>query len=70
MSRTIDIVRRMVDAGSANVLMGNHEFNVIGFALRGSSRKHLIIRTERSVRQHASVSAGCPDQSRRHRDLV
>ena len=28
---TIDIARRMVDAGSAQITLGNHEFNAIAY---------------------------------------
>ena len=30
---SVDLVRRMVDAGSAQAIMGNHEFNAIGWFL-------------------------------------
>ena len=30
---TVDIVRRMIDAGSASAVMGNHEFNPIAWYL-------------------------------------
>jgi hypothetical protein len=29
---TVDLVRRMVEAGSARGVMGNHEFNAIAWA--------------------------------------
>ncbi len=29
---TVDIVRRMVDAGTAQVVLGNHEFNAVAYA--------------------------------------
>ena len=46
---TVDIARRMVDAGSAQIVLGNHEFNAIAWStpnpdipgefLRSHSRK-------------------------------
>jgi len=30
--KTLEIVRAMIDAGSAQIVMGNHEFNAISFA--------------------------------------
>ena len=31
-ARVLEIVKRMVDSGSAQIVMGNHEFNAIGYA--------------------------------------
>jgi hypothetical protein len=35
--RMLEIVKRMVDAGSAQIVMGNHEFNAIGYATEHSA---------------------------------
>ena len=32
--KTLEVVRAMVDSGSAQMVMGNHEFNAISFATR------------------------------------
>jgi len=50
----IDIVRRMVDNGSAKALMGNHEFNAILFNTIGKNgylRPHLI----KNYKQHSET---------------
>ena len=41
--RVLEIVKAMVDAGSAEIVMGNHEFNAIAFAnnLREHNEKHI-----------------------------
>lgn len=39
---TFDIVRRMVDAGNAPAIMGNHEFNAIAWFLPDKDRFHWV----------------------------
>ena len=48
----IDTVRRMVDAGSAKVVMGNHEFNAIGYVTRGEDGEFLRPNTPRNRKQN------------------
>ena len=50
----LDIVRRMVDAGSASAVMGNHEFNALAFATPNNevSGEFLRPHNEKNVRQH------------------
>jgi hypothetical protein len=51
---TVNIVRRMVDAGVAHCIMGNHEFNAIGYAtprLDGSGA-YLRPHSEKNNKQH------------------
>ena len=36
---TVNIVRAMMDAGTGQCVMGNHEFNAIGYATVGAGRK-------------------------------
>jgi aryl carrier-like protein len=51
----LDIVRRMVDAGQARVVMGNHEFNAIGLAtVDPDSGKYLRPRSDKNLKQHAA----------------
>ena len=57
--RTLRLVRDMVDAGSARAVMGNHEFNAIGWATPdGDSGRHLRPRHgrqgEKNALQHAA----------------
>jgi len=51
--KVIDIVRPMVDSGSAIAVMGNHEFNAIAYYLTNSETgKHLRIHSEKNQKQH------------------
>lgn len=67
----LDIVRRMVCAGQAQVVMGNHEFNAIGFAvLDPATGQHLRPRTAKNRAQHAAFLAAVGEDSPRHREWV
>lgn len=67
----LDTVRRMVDAGQAQVVLGNHEFNAIGFAVRDpASGEHLRPRTPKNRAQHAAFLAAVGEDSARHREWV
>ena len=52
-SRVIDAVRRMLDAGSGLAVMGNHEFNAIGYAT-ACEDGWLRARTPRNAHAHAA----------------
>ena len=60
---TINIVRPMIDAGSALAVMGNHEFNAIAWYLRDPDRSHEHLRPrlgvigEKNRHQHAAFLA-------------
>jgi hypothetical protein len=51
---TVDLVRRMVDAGAARCILGNHEFNAIAWATPDPDRpgEHLRRHTPANCRQH------------------
>jgi hypothetical protein len=72
----VDIARRMVDAGSARVVMGNHEFNAIAWYLDDPDKpgEHLRPRTgeigEKNRHQHAAFLAAVGEDSALHRELV
>jgi hypothetical protein len=53
----LQIVRPMVDAGSAHAVMGNHEFNAIAYHTRnpGDNLEFLREHTEKNVRQHLAT---------------
>jgi len=55
----IDIVRRMIDAGTARAIMGNHELNALQFH---TSRNGIPLRphSEKNFRQHGSFLAEFP----------
>lgn len=52
---TLQIVRAMVDNGSAIALMGNHEYNAICFHLEHKSGGHLRKHTIKNIKQHADT---------------
>lgn len=47
----LQIVKAMVDAGSARIVMGNHEFNAIGYALEHDG-EFLRPHSDKNTRQH------------------
>lgn len=52
---SIDIVRRMMDAGSANCLMGNHEHAAIGWLLPDPRKpgEFMRVHSDKNSRQHS-----------------
>ena len=73
---TLDIVRRMVDVGSARAIMGNHEFNAIAWhtpdpdAPGESLRPHGGLKGEKNRAQHQVFLRELQDQPARHADIV
>jgi hypothetical protein len=69
---TIDLVRRMLDAGSAQCIMGNHEFNAIAWATPDLTRASEFLRPHGKpghLRQHQAFLSeveGTP----KHDDLI
>ena len=51
----LDIVRGMVEAGSALAILGNHEINAMRFHTKGSDGEFLRPHTEKNVRQHRAT---------------
>ena len=53
----LQIVRRMVDAGTAQAVMGNHEFNAIAYhsEIPGSSGQHFRKHSEKNNCQHKAT---------------
>jgi len=70
--RSIDIPRRMRDAGTALVLMGNHEHNAIGYATPDPERPghHLRIRGSKNRAQHQAFLDQVGEGSGLHMELV
>lgn len=62
----LHIVRRMVDAGAARIVMGNHEYNLVCFMTpRPDGKGHLRPHTERNqriVRETLEQFAAYPDE--------
>jgi hypothetical protein len=71
--RTLELVRDMLDAGSARATMGNHEFNAIGWSTPDpeSHGQHLRPRHgdkgEKNRRQHEAFLAEVGPDSDTHR---
>ena len=61
---TLKLVRAMVEAGSARVVMGNHEFNAIAWAFGHRPRN------EKNRKQHEAFLAEVGEGSEEHRKWV
>lgn len=74
--RTLTLVRDMIDAGSARAIMGNHEFNAIGWATSDPINDGLYLRPrhgetgEKNRRQHEVFLAEVGLDSAEHRSWV
>lgn len=74
--RTLEMVRAMIDAGSARATMGNHEFNAIAWATPDPLADGLYLRPRHGDRgrenlhQHASFLAEVGADSDAHRGWV
>ena len=74
---TVDTVRRMVDAGSALAVMGNHEFNAIAWYLPDPEKRGEFLRPhfsnrsgEKNRRQHAAFLAAVENKPTLHREII
>jgi Calcineurin-like phosphoesterase len=69
---TVDIVRRMIDGGSALAVMGNHEFNAIAWYLPDptSAGAHLRPRHDKNRHQHAAFLTEVEHDPLRHKDII
>jgi len=68
----LDTVRRMVDAGDALAVMGNHEFNAIGYVTPRPDEPRAFLRRHKpgNVRQHAEFLRQVGEGSEQHRHWV
>lgn len=69
---TVNLVRRMVDAGSAMAIMGNHEFNAIAWATRdpASPRGYLRRHARKGNRKQHKAFLAEVEGTRRHAETV
>lgn len=73
---TVDTVRRMVDAGSALALMGNHEFNAIAWATPDADapgdylRPHAGAVGSKNRKQHSAFLAEVDEQPALHASVI
>lgn len=70
--KVLNAVRSMIDAGHARSVMGNHEFNAIGYATprRDAPGEFLRRRSPKNLSQHADFLRQVGEGSARHRELV
>lgn len=70
--RTVDTVRSMIDAGSAQMVLGNHEFNAIAWLTRNpdKSDEHLRRRSDKNRHQHAAFLSQVGEESALHNEYV
>lgn len=61
--KVIDIVRPMVEQGSALAIMGNHEFNALAFHTSGSNGLPLRANNEKNTAQHQAFLDAYADDS-------
>ena len=52
--QTVEIVRELCELGYAKCLMGNHEFNAVGFVTKRTDKNGIYVRnhTEKHIKQH------------------
>lgn len=69
---TVAIVRAMVGSGDAQVVMGNHEYNAIAYAMRdpGAPGKYLRRHEPKNDRQHEEFIAAFGFGSSDHDDVI
>jgi hypothetical protein len=69
---TIDMVRRMVDCGSAQAVLGNHEFNAIAWHTPdpASEGAHLRVHNSKNRHQHAAFLAEVEHDKARHGEII
>ncbi len=70
--KVVNAVRSMIDAGHARSVMGNHEFNAIGYATprRDTSGECLRRHSPKNLAQHAEFLRQVGDGSPLHRELI
>ena len=74
--RTLQIVRDMLDTGSAQAVMGNHEFNAIGWATQDPAAEGRFMRPrhgpkgDKNAHQHAAFLSEVGPDSDDHRGWV
>ena len=67
---SVRIARAMVEAGSAQIVLGNHEFNAVAFATPDGNGDHLRPHSEKNNKQHAEFVAEVGFDSDVHREMI
>ena len=70
--RVLEIVRAMVDSGAAKAVLGNHEFNAIGFVTRSKESPTDFLRPDshKNRKQHQEFLTQVGEGSAAHREWV
>ena len=66
----IDTVRAMHKQGTAKVVMGNHEFNAVCYATRGSNGRYLRRRNKKNRSQHKAFRKQTRGQRQLRRETI
>jgi hypothetical protein len=66
----LKIARSMCEAGTAMAVMGNHEFNAIGWVTRKRKRVFLRKHSTKNKEQHAAFLSQIGKNSRAHEDAI
>ncbi len=66
----LDIVRTMIENRSARAVMGNHEFNAIGWFSRNDNGEPLREHTEKNRKQHAAFLNEVGENSAQHKEWI
>lgn len=64
------VARAMCEAGTASAVLGNHEFNAIGWAARNKDGNFLRSHSPKNARQHAEFLRQFEENSVAHQDAV
>ena len=73
---SVMIAKRMVEAGHAHIVMGNHEFNAIAYATPHPKKRHDFLRTHRGKtggknrKQHKKFLRAVGKNSDRHKEFI
>jgi len=66
----LDIVRTMIENRAARAVMGNHEFNAIGWFSRNDNGEPLREHTEKNRKQHAAFLNEVGENSAQHKEWI
>jgi hypothetical protein len=69
---TVELVRLMVEAGAAQIILGNHEFNAIAWHTKDpdNPNEHLRLHSKKNTDQHKEFLRQVGDGSKRHCEHV
>jgi hypothetical protein len=68
--RVIEIVRNMMDAGHAECIMGNHEFNAICYATQTAGGAYIRKHSDKNFKQHEAFLKDYPLGSASHGEII